>query len=101
MIGWKLACSELTYFKDHKLSIIFQDNIIATRTEKLEPKLSDLFVDAATFDKDAENNTIKCYLAIFPNKLDSSTTPEANQWFIGSKLLGNMTVVFDNVYQRD
>ena len=66
----------------------------------LESNFTDLFVDAATFDKSANKNSIKCYLPIFPNKLVSGT-PGADEWFIGTKFLGKKTLVFDNVYQRD
>lgn len=76
----------------------------------LESKFSDLFVDAATFenikatDKSATNAatdaTIQCYLPVFPNKL-ASTTPGANQWFVGTRFLGKKTLIFDNAYQRD
>lgn len=101
LIGWELPCAQLSFFKDYNLSIVVQDTTNAERTVTLESKFSDLFVDGATFDKNAENAAIQCYLPIFPNKLVSSATPAANQWFVGSKFLGKKTLVFDNVYQRD
>jgi hypothetical protein len=101
LIGWNMPCDQLTFFKDHSISILLQDNAHTARTVTLESKFTDLFVDGATFDKNAKNDAIKCYLPIFPNKLVSASTPAADQWFIGSKFLGKKTLVFDNVYQRD
>jgi hypothetical protein len=83
------------------LSIVVQDAVVTGRTVTLESKFSDLLVDVATTYPNVANPTFQCYLPIFPNKLDS-TAPEADQWFVGSKFLGNRTVVFDNsIPQRD